>query len=359
MTNTARHAKALALSLFGLGLLALAAAIVWSHRAPAGSTRPAATSAAPATSGATSVIDGVTIVRLDAATQLRSGLVVQPLVAATRRGETLAYGQVVDLQALIELRARHDVAQADLIAARSAASVSRAESERSRALYEDQRNVSLKVYQAAQATERTDQAKTEAAELGVRNLEASAGQQFGPTLAGAAFEPHSAAFQRLLAHQDVLVRVTLQLASGVRAPSEIAVQASGGPRVPGSLLSPSAQADPGQVGTSFLYRVPRSLAAGAPVIAYLPISATAVQGVLVPATAIVWYAGQPWLYVQKGPTDFARRPLESAGDADGDYFVPAGFKSGERVVTSGAGLLLSEEQRPPPGSPACKDPECD
>ena len=359
MTNTARHAKALALSLFGLGLLALAAAIVWSHRAPAGSTGPAATSAAPATSGATSVIDGVTIVRLDAATQLRSGLVVQPLVAATRRGETLAYGQVLDLLSLIELRARHDAAQADLVAARAAASVSRADAERSRALYEDQRNVSLKVYQAAQATERTDQAKTEAAELGMRNLEASAGQQFGPTLAGAAFEPHSAAFQRLLAHQDVLVRVTLQLARGVRAPPEIDVQASGGPRVPSSLLSPSAQVDPGQVGTSFLYRVPRSLAAGAPVVAYLQISATAVQGVLVPATAIVWYAGQPWVYVQKGPQTFGRRPLGTPVDADGAYFVSAGFTSGDRVVTAGAGLLLSEEQRPQPGGPGCKDPECD
>ena len=359
MSNTARHAKALALSLFGLGLLALAAAIAWTNRAPVGSTGQVVTSAAHAASGPTSVVDGVAIVRLDAATQQRSGLVVQALVAATRRGETLAYGQVLDLLPLIDLRARHDAAQADLIAARAAESVSRAEAERSRALYEDQRNVSLKALQAAQATERTDRAKAEAAELGLRNLEASAGQQFGSTLAGAAFEPHSAAFQRLLARQDVLVRLTLQLASGVQAPSEIDVQASGGQRVPGSLLSPSAQVDPGQAGTSFLYRVPSSLPAGAPVVAYLPISAKPTQGVLVPAAAIVWYAGQPWVYVQMGPQAFGRQPLGTPVDADGAYFVSAGFTPGDRVVTSGAGLLLAEEQRPPAGGSRCKDPECD
>ena len=349
--DLSRHAKPIAMSLLGLGLIAVATAIVLSSREPS-------SSAAPAASSPLSVVNGVTMIRVDVATQQRSGIVIQPLVAATHRGETMVYGQVLDLQPLIELRNRHDAAQAELIAARAAAAASRAEAERSRALYEDQRNVSLKAYQAAQASDRADQAKAEAAELNVRNVEASARQQFGQTLAGAAFDPHSSAFSRLLARQDVLVRVTLP-AAGAQASSEIEVQASGGARSPGLLVSPAAQADPGLAGNSFLYRVPAPLPTGASVVAYLPTSSQPAQGVFVPSSAVVWYAGQPWVYVQDSAARFARRPLGHVAEADGGYFTSEGLKPGERVVTSGAGLLLSEEQRPPRSGAGCKDPECD
>ena len=91
----------------------------------------------------------------------------------------------------------------------------------------------------------------------------------------------------------------------------------------------------------------------------LPTSAQTTQGTFVPSSAVVWYAGQPWVYVQDRPTRFARRPLGRAAEAAGGFFVTEGLQPGERVVTGGAGLLLSEEQRPPPGGAGCKDPECD
>ncbi len=354
--NASHYAKPVAFGLLGLGLIAVAAAIVLSTRGSAPSKPP---SQKPAASSPLSVVDGVTIVRVDQATQQRSGIAVQPLVTTARRGETTVYGQVLDLQPLIDLRHRHDAAEAELVAAQAAAAVSRAEAERSRVLYEDQRNVSLKVYQAAAASSRADQARAEAAVLGLRNVEASARQQFGQTLATSAFAPRSAAFNRILARRDVLVRVTLPPGAGSQIPGEIEVQAGGSALAPGTLVSPAAQADPGQAGSSFLYRVSASLPTGTSVVAYLPTSALPAQGVLVPASAVVWYAGQPWVYVQDGPVRFARRPLGWADEVGSSYFATKGFRGGERVVTSGAGILLSEEQRPTPGGAGCKDPECD
>lgn len=355
--DLARHIKPIAIGLVGLGLLAVAAAIGLSSR---GSADPARQSPAPAASSPVSVVNGVTMVQLDAATQSRSGVGTEALAAMTRRSEVTVYGSVLDLQPLIDLRSRHDAAQADAVAARAAAAVSRAELERNRALYEDQRNVSLKAYQAAQAGDRADRAKADAAALNLRNIEASAQQQFGSTLARWAFDPGSSAFTRLLARQDVLVRVTLPPAPGTQAPPrEIDVQASGGGRSPGSLVSPAAQADPGVAGNSFLYRVASPLPVGSSVVAYLPTSAQTAQGTFVPSSAVVWYAGQPWAYVQDSPARFARRPLGHAAEAEGGFFITEGLQPGERVVTSGAGLLLSEEQRPPSGGASCKDPECD
>lgn len=353
--NVSRHVKTIATSLVGLGVIAIAGAIVWSSHTPATS---AAKPPALAAASSLSVVDGVTMIQVDVATQRRSGIIAQPLAAATHRGETTVVAQVLDLQPLIDVRSRRDAAQAELIAARAAAGASREEAERSRALYEDHRNISLKTFEAARAADRADQAKAAAAELSVRNIEAGARQQFGRTLAGAAFDPHSPTFERLLARQDVLIRVTLPPEAGTRAPGEIDVQASGSARAPGSLVSLAAQADPGLAGSSFLYQVPTPLPAGASVVAYLPTSRPA-QGVLVPSSAVVWYAGQPWVYVRVGAARFARRPLGAADEVETGYFVAQGMKPGERVVVTGAGLLMSEEQRPPVGGAGCKDPECD
>jgi hypothetical protein len=309
-----------------------------------------------------SVIKGVTMVRLDMATQRRSGIATEVLAAMTHRVEVMVYGSVLDLQPLIDLRSRRDAAQADAVAAQAAAAASRAEAERNRALYEDQRNVSLKAYQAAQAADRANQARADAAGLSLRNIEASAQQQFGSTLARWAFDPRSAAFTRLVVRKDVLVRVTLPPVFGTQAPpAEIDVQASGSGRAPGALVSAAAQADPGVAGNSFVYRVASPLPAGASVVGYLPTSTRAARRTFVPSSAVVWYAGQPWTYVQDSPTRFARQPLGHATEAEGGYVMAngGGLLPGQRVVTSGAGLLLSEEQRPPPGGAGCKDPECD
>jgi multidrug efflux system membrane fusion protein len=95
------------------------------------------------------------------------------------------------------------------------------------------------------------------------------------------------------------------------------------------------------------------------VIAYLPTSSQTTQGVAIPANAIVWYGGQPWSYVQMAANRFGRYPVPEQFPMNGGFFAKRGFKPGERVVTSGAQLLLSEELRPQAGSSACKDPECD
>lgn len=353
----ANHLKPIAISLLGLGLLAVAAAIGLSD---GGAADPAHTPPVPAASSPVSVVNGVTMVRLDLATQHRSGVATEALTATTRRVEVTVFGNVLDLQPLIDLRSRHDAAQADAVAAQAAAAVSRAEVERNRALYEDQRNVSLKAYQAAQAADLANQAKADAAGRSVRNIEASAQQQFGNTLARWAFDSGSAAFSRLLKRTDVLVRVTLPPASGTHAPpTEIDVQASGGSRIPGFRVSAAAQADPGVAGTSWVYQVASPLAVGASVVGYLPTTIPAAQAVFVPPSAVVWYAGQPWAYVQDSPTRFARQALGQSAQAGGGYIAVADLQPGQRIVTSGAGLLLSEEQRPPPGGAGCKDPECD
>jgi multidrug efflux system membrane fusion protein len=351
-----RHATPIAMAILGFGLLAVAVVLYLFMQKSAG---PAAHAPAPAGPSPVSIVNGMTVVTLTPARQQRSDIRSEPLVASSHRTETTAYATIMDLQALVGLRSRHSAAQSDASTTAASVVASRAEFERNRVLYADDRNVSLKAYQAAQATYLADKAKADAAALNVRNIETAAEQQFGKTMARYGLEHQSAEFERLLARRDVLARVTLPPGTVQQAPDAIQVQPNAGARLPAYLVSPSAQSEPGVAGKSFIYRVPAPIAAGTPVVAFVPGSEQSTPGVQVPSAAVIWYAGQPWVYVQSGPGRFARRPLRQEVETDSGFFVPKGLKGGESVVTRGAQLLLSEEQRLPSAGAACKDPECD
>ncbi len=75
---------------------------------------------------------------------------------------------------------------------------------------------------------------------------------------------------------------------------------------------------------------------------------TALQGVIIPASAIVLDEGQAWCYLQKDQENYERhavpldRPLSGGG-----YLVSEGYTAETLVVIQGAGLLLSIETEAP------------
>ncbi|MHB8743604.1 MAG: efflux RND transporter periplasmic adaptor subunit [Sulfuricaulis sp.] len=356
--NSRLNTKRIVLAILLLGLAAIAVWVFVSGKLNTGSKDNANTPAAATQSVA--VVNGVTVVMLDTATQTQSDIRTEPLSSANYRAETAAYGTVLDLQPLIDLRTRYASALADADAARALAAASEQEYQRSRLLYQDNQNVALKTYQAAQAAYQSDQAKADAAALNTQNIQAAARQQFGATLTRWVLDSHSPELARLLNRQDVLLRVSLPLDDGRAAPAQIQISANNYRRLPAYLVSPSPQSDPAVQGSAFIYRAAAPLAAGTNIAAYLPTSQQITHGTLIPARAIVWYGGQPWAYRQTDATHFGRYPVAQQSPMQGGFFVTQGFKPGQRVVVSGAQLLLSEELRPPAGSASgCKDPECD
>lgn len=317
---------------------------------------PDTTSSTPPPAGAVSVVDGVTVVQLAAAVQRRSGLVAAPVAAAEVASESTVYGVVVDLQPLVDWHARFVTATAQAQAARSQQAAAEAELERTRALYDDARNASRKALDAAQASAQRERAAAQAAAAMLDALREQAAQQFGPVLAGWAVAD-GADLRRLLGRRDSIVAIAP--GAQVQAPPRaLSVAMGGGARLPATWLSAAPQAD-ARLGAGLQwYRVAAPLPANANVQAFLP-ATVGRQGVFVPSQAVIWYADQPWTYVRRDASHFARVPLLGATETDGGFVAPAGIAPGQQVVTQGAGLLLSQEQLPPPGAPACKDPECD
>jgi hypothetical protein len=352
------------LIVFSVISVALLAGAGWYIYRTLGAGAPVPVAATPAAPrSAVQTVNGETVVAVPPDAQRASRIEVAPLAATGAGAERTAYATVIDLQPLFDLRNRLASAVADRDAARELAATSQAQYERSRTLFADDRNVSQKALQDAQAAAQTARAKLQSADAAQGSLAATMRQQFGDALTAAALAPQSALFRRLVAGQAMVVRVTLpagDAAGADAAPERITLDGPDGQPVAARKLSASPQGDPAVQGNPWLYATARAVPVGTRTSAHLPGANSAASALAIPDRAVVWYGGQPWVYVRTAPDRFTRRavPADAAGARGFD--VTTGFHAGEAVVTQGAQLLLSEEQKPQGIATACKDPpECD
>jgi hypothetical protein len=69
-----------------------------------------------------------------------------------------------------------------------------------------------------------------------------------------------------------------------------------------------------------------------------------VSGPSIPDAAVAWFEGKPWVYLEKSPLHFQRAAVTIRSYDSGRYAVD-GLPPEARIVTRGAQVLLSEEQR--------------
>lgn len=295
---------------------------------------------------ATSLADDARVsngtISLDRAALSRSGIVTAALRSATYQQSIQAYGVVLSAQNLVDLRYRMVMARSQLEKATASLEISKQEYERMKSLHDDGHNVSDKALQAAEGMWRTDEASLKAAREALDAVADDARLQWGNAIAGAVLHGNSL-FDRLADRREVLIQITAP--SGLivpAAPATAELQANGS-RVTASLLSPSPKTDPKFQGVSFFYHAPSSvLVPGMTVTAYLPVGSP-LQGVVVPASAAVWWQGSDWVYVEQKPGHFVRRKLPTDAPVAEGWFSSSGFKTGESVVVTGAQQLLSQE----------------
>jgi hypothetical protein len=294
-----------------------------------------------------SIEEGESVVRIDPATQARSGIGIALLTSTTRQEELKAYGTVVAVQGLADLRNAYIAAHAQLVKTQASVETTRKEYERLTALHKLDRNISDKDIQAVKAAVLSDEANYWAAQESVQTLKGAIRQQWGGVLAGELFEA-SPAFMRLIEQQDVLVQLTLPVGTPLSAPPKTAtVRMTDSARSELKLLSPAPRTDLRLQGVSLFYLAPAKeagLLPGMNAVAYLPIGAP-IPGVVIPHSSVVGWQGRTWVYVEKGEGRFVRRVIAADWPVEAGWFVTHGLESGDRIVTSGAQLLLSEEGR--------------
>lgn len=287
--------------------------------------------------------EGGTAVVFDAQTQKLADIGVAAAAQTTRRGETEALATVLSPQALIDLRNSYVAATAQAGKARAALEASHREYERLTVLHSDDRNISDRALQAAEAAWRGEEAADRAAQATVDAIELNARQQWGAVLTAAVLG-NASTFRRLSEQKDVLLRIAAPSGSRLPAPPGTAnVIGDDGVLRASRLISPSPQADPRIQGPTFFYVAPtEGLLPGSTLTVRLPIGSPEV-GVTIPAAAVLSWQGKAWFYVESAPGRFVRHELTDALPVAEGWFVPG--LPALRVVVRGGQTLLSEELR--------------
>ncbi len=354
---------------------------------------------------------GLPEVRLSALAQQRAGIEVAMPVEAALGAQAPWWLNVVDPRGLLDWRERLLTARQAVELARAAARASEAERRRVQALYDDDRNASLRQLEqataqaAADATQdRAAQARLDAARAGLRSAwgdgVAAWFEPPGPSARRPGRErqtderqaierPHDDHLTAVLSGREVLLRAVQRADDSTAAPARLQWPRAGDPaaapvtaRLLGALPAAAGAAPEGTAGgRQWLYLAPGAgLAVGVRLQARASDARGAErEGLLVPASAVIWHAGQPWVYVRESGRDeddedqakpkarsesqsqpqatptptptptasppkarFQRRAVPTAQRVGDHWFIP-GLAEDDPVVVRGAQVLLSEE----------------
>lgn len=300
---------------------------------------------------AVTVDDGFAVVRVSVESQKASGIVTAELEAARSDAAAEVYGVVLNPQPLLDLRGRYLAAVAEVRGLTAVNANSRAEFERLKKLFDDDRNISERALLSAESQWQGSQARLTAVEQSTATLLDELHIGWGPLLARWAGEANSAALDALATQRAFLILITLphelhRLAGRASLTVAPAFLRSG--QRPARFVSASPQTDATLSGATYFYLVEDpGLRSGMRLVGQIKLGSgkprEGVEGVIVPSTAVVWHGGKAWAYVKDDAGRFVRKPLATGQEMGKGWFAGEGFESGDHVVVSGAQLLLSEE----------------
>jgi hypothetical protein len=292
--------------------------------------------------------DGMTIINISEATQKQSEISTSLLKSGTHQSSVSSYGSVVNISSLIDLRSRYLAAKSEIEVLRTALSYNKNEFTRLQALNEDDKNISDKVVATAKSNIKADDAKIAAAESSAKNIADSMRQIWGDTLTQHATSlDKSALLQNLISNQEVLIQITLPFDAPEPAQNTsimIAPTAAPQQSIRALYLSRAPASNATIQGKTYFYHAKtKELRAGIQVNAVSATSGKANEGVIIPNSAIIWYAGKSWVYKKTEDDKFSRIPVKTDTEIEDGWFYQGNLKPDDEVVTSGAQLLLSEE----------------
>ncbi len=327
-------------------LLGIAGGLVWGFLASRSEQAAEADSDAPIEAASrVTHDDGKTILTFDAQAQRANGIVVAALTADRRAVAAEANGVVLQLQPLLDLKTSYNTAQMDIAKARATSQASQAEYKRLLGLNQGGENVSEKSVETARAAAESDSAALENAQQALAVLKSSMQLHWG-TVVASWLERGSPQLDELLAQRAFLLQVTAAAGASQPSPAQAMAQLPDGTHVSAHLIAELPQLDPRLQAPSYLYIVfaHPGLIPGMNLSVSLPFGPVR-NGVVVPYSAIVWWQGSAWCYVEESAGKFARVEVQTMNPAPAGWFVSEGIAPGTRVVASGAQTLLSEEFR--------------
>lgn len=272
---------------------------------------------------------------IDAEAQRLIGLETADLAAKSLPSQVAAYGNVLSPAALIDLFRQID-------AARTALEISKQTSDRAEKLFSSGELVARKDLEAAQAQLMRDR-------VAIQVIEDRLILEWGPSFSKLVAPERTKLLDELLSGKMAIVRLSVARSEKLHGvPLAASLHTFGQELKPirSTSVTPATVVDPAFQARGFLCLVQTPevpLAIGLSLTGALELGGEPHAGVLVPASAVVFYLGKTWVY-QKGDTnEFERIEIAIDAPVDGGWFLASNVLEPHPVVTQGAQAILSKE----------------
>lgn len=252
----------------------------------------------------------------------------------------MAFGRVLDPTPLVTL-------DSDLASAEASLAASHAEYERTQKLLAAGENTSRKAAESAEAQFRADEIKA-------AGLRRQALLQWGEAATTESSAARREFAEALVRGDAALVRVDLlpgDALSDLPHAARLVIVGREQQSVTATHITPAADADPRTQAQGFILRVEKpvfALRPGMALTAWLELDDKPREGFLVPRSAILRHDGATWFFAQEEEGKFERKAITLDLPMKEGWFVEAengGVAASDKIVTTGAQALLSEEMK--------------
>jgi hypothetical protein len=278
--------------------------------------------------------------------QKLAGIKTQILKPIQQQAEFTAYGSVLSLDALLQLRQQYLAAQTQQNSAKAKYTETHLNLARTENLHH-QDIVSTRRLQEQQAQWQTDKANLDASLYQQNSIITSSRLQWGEVLTNWFVLMHGNTSEAFLHHTAQLVQITLPTNSYLPGNIQHILIDEHGQRASASqatLISASPQIDPISQGQRYFFKsAEKQIPFGSHITAWIPSDTDTINGVNLPKSAIVWQMNKPYVYLKTSEQEFTRKAISTYPSRDADYFMTASLEAGEEVVITGAQTLLSQQ----------------
>ena len=296
-------------------------------------------------------VEGKQAVQLDIELQQQSVIKTQELEAMEVREEVDAFGQIFNINGLVELRSNLNKIKGQKNIVLSELAAANKKLKRLQVLHKEAANISTRQLQEVEAESITHQARLKTLNSELTDVRTEAEQVWGSVLTAWAIDNDIDAFEQLLSGKNVIVSISLRAKDTLPDQTEYVYVGRNGNRTLAQkavYISPAIESDSMLQGETYYFLADASMdkyRAGMHVHVWVPQTSESISGVFVPESAVVWSSGRPWIYIRDSEELFIKHVINNPVELDQGIFVAEGLEVGDKVVTSGAQMLLAEEYR--------------
>ena len=293
------------------------------------------------------LLNGHPVIHVTKQQQIRSGLITRIQQPTKYQSELIAYGEAIDLQPLLDLRSRYFMAKTTHKIAKAKLNLAQQSLARVRNLHRNDA-ISKRKLQIQQSQWEEAQAHYDAILYEINSIQESTLLNWGNPLSEWAFAADSEEFSRLISGQQTLLQIVLPPNQTLPAATESIFVARDGLRskaVKTRFLSLAQDTNEDFQGETFFFIASANIQTGMHVTAWIAREQNNLSGIDIPASALVRHLGQTYVYLQTGDAEFTRHVVATQLQTADGYFVQTGILPGDKLVTTGAQMLLSEEFR--------------